>query len=465
VSLGALMCVVMPLSAMAEGEHVLLPYQCTPERGRVVLTASPERAYRLIGPRASHAFTACMPSNPNRCRTWQIHKFDFLCGTQRVPWLSVSAAILERSPQRGRVENGRLMLQLGPQWQRRDAVPTGFRHPFGAADRLLSFPVGFAPSLGSGVRFSGSSIPQPTVVDAKPDPRPEARTEARTETPRAEAKTAKAEPRLPPPSDKSFADKTSVSAIKDGWGATVTPAVVSAPLEASSSSLVWRGLAGVGIVLLAWGGLVAARRRAAIPPAADVPAGATVSSERTSQAQSGDDAALCAELVARAVNLHKAARDGVAALPNENLRNILTGDLATLQRRLLSAELTTAIADEDWTLVRPTVSKALVDLERIARIIAGVLSSQPAPKAEVTPVATAGAIPATRDEAFVVLGVNPEASRTVVKKVVDGLRQSWHPDHARDTADRARREERIKQINSAWDLIRAETTIDAERAA
>jgi curved DNA-binding protein CbpA len=46
--------------------------------------------------------------------------------------------------------------------------------------------------------------------------------------------------------------------------------------------------------------------------------------------------------------------------------------------------------------------------------------------------------------------------------VVDGLRQSWHPDHAKDEPDRQRREERIKQINIAWDLIEAETK---ERAA
>jgi hypothetical protein len=41
----------------------------------------------------------------------------------------------------------------------------------------------------------------------------------------------------------------------------------------------------------------------------------------------------------------------------------------------------------------------------------------------------------------------------VLKKIVDALRMSWHPDHARDAADRVLREDRIRQINIAWDLI------------
>ena len=106
---------------------------------------------------------------------------------------------------------------------------------------------------------------------------------------------------------------------------------------------------------------------------------------------------------------------------------------------------------------------ALADLERIAHIIAGVLSSQPTPET----LAAASATPDSAEQAFEILGINPDATRTVVKKVVDGLRQSWHPDHARDDADRLRREERMKQINVAWGLIRAEQQepLEGEKAA
>jgi DnaJ-class molecular chaperone len=62
--------------------------------------------------------------------------------------------------------------------------------------------------------------------------------------------------------------------------------------------------------------------------------------------------------------------------------------------------------------------------------------------------------PATVFEAYRVLGLNASAPDAAVKKIVDALRMSWHPDHARDEADRRNREQRIKQINAAWDLLK-----------
>jgi hypothetical protein len=64
-------------------------------------------------------------------------------------------------------------------------------------------------------------------------------------------------------------------------------------------------------------------------------------------------------------------------------------------------------------------------------------------------------IPQTRAEAVQMLGigVSSSANEQAMKKIVDGLRLSWHPDLARDDADRHLREFRIKQINAAWDLI------------
>ncbi len=62
-------------------------------------------------------------------------------------------------------------------------------------------------------------------------------------------------------------------------------------------------------------------------------------------------------------------------------------------------------------------------------------------------------VPKTYDEALVVLGANADASIGAIKKIVDGLRQSWHPDHAVSEADRVGRERRLRQINVAWDLV------------
>jgi len=64
-------------------------------------------------------------------------------------------------------------------------------------------------------------------------------------------------------------------------------------------------------------------------------------------------------------------------------------------------------------------------------------------------------IPRTRSDALRVLGmgVTADANLSAIKKIVDGLRQTWHPDLARDPAEREARERRMKQINVAWDIL------------
>jgi curved DNA-binding protein CbpA len=51
------------------------------------------------------------------------------------------------------------------------------------------------------------------------------------------------------------------------------------------------------------------------------------------------------------------------------------------------------------------------------------------------------------------MGVTPDATQVVIKRIVDGLRLNWHPDHAKDEPDRQMRELRLKQINAAWDIL------------
>jgi hypothetical protein len=62
-------------------------------------------------------------------------------------------------------------------------------------------------------------------------------------------------------------------------------------------------------------------------------------------------------------------------------------------------------------------------------------------------------VPTTYTQALDILGASPDSSVAAIKKIVDGLRQSWHPDLARSEADRAHRERRVQQINVAWDLV------------
>lgn len=69
-------------------------------------------------------------------------------------------------------------------------------------------------------------------------------------------------------------------------------------------------------------------------------------------------------------------------------------------------------------------------------------------------------IPVNREQALQILGmgVAADVSETAIKKIVDGLRMSWHPDAATNDEDRTLRELRIKQINAAWDIISGKRT-------
>ena len=62
-------------------------------------------------------------------------------------------------------------------------------------------------------------------------------------------------------------------------------------------------------------------------------------------------------------------------------------------------------------------------------------------------------LPATVSEALDVLGVDPEASRDMMKTTVTRLRRALHPDYALDEEDRRLRERRLKQINVAWEIV------------
>ena len=130
----------------------------------------------------------------------------------------------------------------------------------------------------------------------------------------------------------------------------------------------------------------------------------------------------------------------VAGLPADLLLRELRERGADLARRVRRVE-----AERANAMLRSLTR----DLDRIMRIAHGA-----ARRAEDEELIDAEA-PASVFEAYRILGLNPEAPYVAVKKVVDALRMSWHPDHARDEMDRLFRERRIKQINAAWDLLKS----------
>jgi hypothetical protein len=164
------------------------------------------------------------------------------------------------------------------------------------------------------------------------------------------------------------------------------------------------------------------------------------------------------DLMRNADDFYVHVKDLVGQMPDTNpLRDVVTDELAAIDAALRAPDLMQAYAVEDWTRLRQCAVQALTDLERIRRIVQGAKETAavaalaaPAPPAE----RLGHPVPTTRDEALAVLGVNAEASEKVIKKIVDAMRQTWHPDHARNDLDRRAREERMKQINIAWDILR-----------
>jgi hypothetical protein len=62
-------------------------------------------------------------------------------------------------------------------------------------------------------------------------------------------------------------------------------------------------------------------------------------------------------------------------------------------------------------------------------------------------------LPRNRTEALRVLGVGTQATSEFIKTTVRRLRRTWHPDLAQSGEDRRRRNQKLKQINVAWDII------------
>jgi hypothetical protein len=82
-----------------------------------------------------------------------------------------------------------------------------------------------------------------------------------------------------------------------------------------------------------------------------------------------------------------------------------------------------------------------------------VAAKRAAAKREANKTADALPVPTTYEQALAALGVRADATVDGVKKIVDGLRRSCHPDHATSEADRLYRESRLRQVNVAWDLV------------
>jgi len=506
--------------AAAAAERVSMPFDCRYDGARVDLAPSPERSYIILGAHESEIFSACSPADPNRCRSWFVHRFEMDCNGARVAWADVAAAAMRYYGKPGWVENGRFHLRMGPLWtfEGRSAFREGQRRwlrerdvaddRFGRYDddgrsyrdgRIVTLPAGFAPAQGIPVAFSGApDDPAPAREVVMPPP-----SAVRTAPPPvAEVAPPKPQPIPELPERAPRREIAAAMAAAQPAPAAVAPAAAKEP-EATSSQV--------------------AMAEASKPAATPVRADDTETTAPTSKPPAltiinGPQSQRKPEPQAEETSEQRAASE-VAEAPVVKSAEPATSDISTGSNKAPANEDVVATADpvsadspaptallpappaQEKTIITPVTVAAALALALAALAAAmglrrrtpelvhvtppagrdygsislgglrpaasppaqgGSLALRPEPPPVASSVPTASdsltvapdfPVPSSYEQALDVLGVSPDSSLAAIKKIVDGLRLSWHPDHARSEADRLYRESRSRQINVAWDLV------------
>lgn len=428
------------LSPAAAGERLVMPYDCRVEADQLRLSPSPERSYAIVGEREEQTVSTCPAAMAESCRTVMVHRFAIACGNASADWMQVAGAIRGAAANRAWIEGSRLNLvmparsegerancRMGPSSAPgtsggRDASCQPWRRG-GNFDHLI-LPAGFAPIGELGARLM---IGIGDEVAAAPGAAAARLYRSATD---GEVTVAKADPlAVLEPSARRDTFETALEPGPDDDWITVVRAGDDAPVPTAyaAATPLWALLSAAGAML-----------------ALLILFGVRYLSLREGFAIRGA-AAGTVSVAAMLQQTEQAAKALKAAGP---LREVLLAELRQVRVRLAGVERSSVAGEMPAERLAPTLRGMVRELERIRRIIDSAAVS-------LTDARRDGRLPRTMSEAYEVLGVNAEVSAGVAKKIVDALRMSWHPDHARDDADRALREDRIRQINIAWDLINA----------
>lgn len=507
---------ITPAMGQGAGERLAMPFLCRVDQGRVDLTPSPEQTYDVLDRREQQAFTACFGPGGGQCRAWMLQRFSISCQGQRVRAVDLMVAAAGATPFDVRLAAGHLFLTsrngsngrgqplrecldqvdsaaLGP-FERRAALASCWqgrwqkRWQQGAAGPEIELPAGFAPlgplrarivraaetagggrTVATGARHDepvGHAAPSVNPAAAgKPaglpaaEPRgaePVALPQAQKVVPTREA----AEPQAPPVALRTSAVEAPIVPAAPNAPATTTIAVIPAPVSEASpalaapagaestldrdllpTALLGAGAALATLAVLAW--LMGSRRRSAMRLGAR--------EEPTFAATSAGDAKMAELLLSGARDRLEEIRAVLETLPPAvPLRQVLGKELQGAEKRVQALAAERPNSARGWQRQRARLQAVGQELNRLREIASGA--------ARTVSAVPGGQVPATleprdRAEAYAVLGINADADDGTLKKVVDGLRRAWHPDLAKDEDDRSRREQRMKQINVAWDLI------------
>ena len=400
------------------------------------------------------------------------------------------------------LKSARLLLRMQPSWnfQADDpcARPRGFDDRFGfgrmrryCADRramapppIVEMPFGFAPMLGIDGIFvqssgpsTGPAMPSPPPVAATPPLPPKVARAEPPQPPRAEPAplpAARPEP-LPErtakdvPAQNAPPSKTTVAPIPQAAptapiakapahvpppiaapGEPVIPKIINRP-DTASSDVPEQMRPQTAPKAEAAG--PDASKVAANPPAKEVIAPLPPSPPKANTER--DNTSITVSLL----SVVGSPTTGIVAFAGLALILLAAFALARRRERLAGTharDIASVSLDRGRGQLVPHRGP---QAPRRAQAVAPSPSPPPAPAQrppeQRTPPAWVDRIPQTRAEALQMLGmgVSRDATETAMKKIVDGLRLSWHPDLAKDEADRQLREYRLKQINAAWDLI------------
>ncbi len=404
------------LSQTAAAEDLLMPFSCTGQDGAVQIAPSAETAYRIVSARQEQIFAACRGGATGSCENLMVHRFMIQCGNAKVSWAQVVQAASRHGIE---VPQG---------------LPQGFA-PAGALKARFVF-----PALARFNIFRSEVETEPLSADGvegHEDGEAAARVAAwRTEV-RADI--------VPQSSSGAFRVAAIVSLLM--------VLLLSASLFAAGRWRLpqWQAAALRGLMpelfqrFAHWSRAGFERAQASV----DHKFGRAWDWMRGGAQRSGDTELTNAAAVAMARLIE--AELHVATMPSALLlREVLLSELDRVRERLNSVtrDLERRPKDQSAGMIRAV----LRELERIGRIAHGADKDQ-RHEAGTSGVQAPG-MPQSVIEAYRVLGINADAEPAVTKKLVDALRMSWHPDYARDSGDRRKREERMKQINAAWDLIK-----------
>ena len=420
--LGAVAALSWPTPASADS-GLSMPFTCQVNRGKVELTPSGPRTYRVYGAPESRMFSNCAPGMPGGCPSLKLQRFDLDCGGARVSWISVAEALARYTNNPGYVSDGRFHMMTAPGW-RASHGPCGPGAPFGYPPRRMGpypyappapcavpypsgprqsmeLPEGFAPPMARFAQFVAvPAVPLPTPkseVPKAPEAAPsneEIDGTATGSVPQAKPKPAPETPKIvkPAPAQVASAEQPKVE-TKASQAMSEQPKSPSPELTSSIStaSLLKSWAPQIGFMLIA--------------------------------------------LSLVGTSLYVSFRRG----PATGLAAFVGSGLARMEP-----------APRDDIVVRPAPRSTPPSPSN------GFAQGSAQPRQDPRPAPAPSIdewLPKSRAEALRMLGAAPDAGKDTLKRLVKRLRQTWHPDRAKHEDDRRMREIRLKQINVAWDIL------------